>query len=201
MNQPTDEDRLLDHEYDGIQEYDNPLPRWWVGTFWITIIFSVLYVLNLPVVGMGKGRVADYEAEVAKAADVAAANDPMAGLTAATLEEKSRDQASLELGKVTYASMCSACHAADGGGGIGPNLTDNHWLHGSGPMEVFMTVNAGVPEKGMPAWGRTLKPDQLTAVTAYVLTLRGTTPAAPKPPQGIPADSAGAAAPAAPAAD
>ena len=201
MTQPTEQDRLLDHEYDGIQEYDNPLPRWWIATFWITIIFSVLYVLNLPVVGMGKGRVADYEAEVAKAAELAAANDPLAGMTAATLEEKARDQGSLELGKVTYASMCSACHAADGGGGIGPNLTDGYWLHGGSPMEIFTTVNAGVLEKGMPAWGKTLKPDQLTAVAAYVLTLRGTTPAAPKPPQGIPADSAAAAAPAPPAAD
>ena len=192
MSQPTDQDRLLDHEYDGIHEYDNPMPRWWLATFWITIIFSVLYVLNLPWVGMGRGRIADYEADMARAAELAAANDPLAGITAATLEEKSRDGATLELGKVTYASMCSACHAADGGGGIGPNLTDGYWLHGGAPMEVLKTINLGVLEKGMPAWGKTLKPDQLTAVAAYVLTLRGTTPAAPKPPQGVPADSAAA---------
>jgi cytochrome c oxidase cbb3-type subunit 3 len=198
MNQPTDQDRLLDHEYDGIQEYDNPLPRWWLATFWITIIFSILYVLNLPVVGMGQGRVADYEAEMAKAAELAAANDPLAGITAASLEEQSRNQATLELGKATFASMCAVCHAADGGGGIGPNLTDNYWIHGAGPMDILKTVNAGVLEKGMPAWGKTLKPDQLTAAVAYVLTLRGTTPAVPKPPQGIPADSAAGATPPAP---
>ena len=194
MSQPTDQDRLLDHEYDGIHEYDNPMPRWWLATFWITIIFSVLYVLNIPGIGMGRGRVAEYEAEMAQAAELTAANDPLAGLTAATLEEKARDQATLELGKATYASMCSACHAADGGGGIGPNLTDNYWIHGAGPMDILKTVNAGVLEKGMPAWGKTLKPDQLTAAVAYVLTLRGTTPAVPKPPQGIPADSAAGAA-------
>jgi cytochrome c oxidase cbb3-type subunit 3 len=195
MTQPTEQDRLLEHEYDGIHEYDNPLPRWWVATFWITIIFSVVYVLNLPVVGVGKGRIADYEAEMAKAGELAAANDPLAGLTATALEEKARDQATLEAGKATYASMCSACHAADGGGGIGPNLTDGYWLHGGAPMEVLHTVNVGVPEKGMPAWGKTLKPDQLTSVAAYVLSLRGTTPAAPKAPQGVAADSAAAPAP------
>jgi len=185
------DDHLLDHEYDGIQEFDNPMPRWWLATFWITIIFSVLYVLNLPWVGMGRGRIADYEADMARAAELAAANDPLAGITAASLEEKSRDGATLELGKVTYASMCSACHAADGGGGIGPNLTDGYWLHGGAPMEVFKTINLGVLEKGMPAWGKMLKPDQLLAVAAYVTTLHGTTPAAPKAPQGVRADSAG----------
>jgi cytochrome c oxidase cbb3-type subunit 3 len=198
MSQPTDQDRLLDHEYDGIQEYDNPMPRWWIATFWITIIFSILYVLNVPGMGAGKGRVADYEAEMAKAAELAAANDPLSGITATSLEEKSRDEATLALGKATFASMCAVCHAADGGGAIGPNLTDNYWIHGAGPMDILKTVNAGVLEKGMPAWGKTLKPDQLTATVAYVLTLRGTTPAAPKPPQGVPADSGAPATPAAP---
>lgn len=198
MSQPSDQDRLLDHEYDGIQEFDNPMPRWWLATFWITIIFSILYVLNIPGVGMGRGRVADYEAEMAKAAELAAANDPLAGVTAASLEESSRNQATVELGKATFASMCAVCHAADGGGAIGPNLTDSYWIHGAGPMDVLKTVNAGVLEKGMPAWGKTLKPDQVIAVAAYVLTLRGTTPAAPKAPQGVPADSSGGAAPVAP---
>jgi cytochrome c oxidase cbb3-type subunit 3 len=198
MSQPPDQDRLLDHEYDGIQEFDNPMPRWWLATFWITIIFSILYLLNIPGVGMGRGRVADYEAEMAKAAELAAANDPLAGITAASLEESSRNQATVELGKATFASMCAVCHAADGGGAIGPNLTDNYWIHGAGPMDVLKTVNAGVLEKGMPAWGKTLKPDQVIAVAAYVLTLRGTTPAAPKAPQGVPADSAPATTPATP---
>lgn len=184
MTQPADQDRLLDHDYDGIQEYDNPMPRWWLATFWITIVFSVLYVLNVPVFGAGQGRIADYEASMAAAQELMAAQDPFAGLTAETLLEAGRDEATLTLGKATYASMCAACHAADGGGGIGPNLTDGAWIHGGSPMEVFHTINAGVPEKGMPAWGRVLRPDQLTAVTAYVLTLPGTTPAAPKAPEG-----------------
>jgi cytochrome c oxidase cbb3-type subunit 3 len=185
-----DKDRLLDHEYDGIKEYDNPMPRWWLATFWITIAFSVVYLLNVPGVGIGKGRIANYEAEVAAAESLRARNDPLAGLTAETLVASSREPATVALGKATFATMCSSCHAADGGGGIGPNLTDAYWLHGGAPLEVLRTINTGVVEKGMPPWGKTLKPDQLTSVSAYVLTLRGTTPAAPKAPQGTQVDLA-----------
>ncbi len=191
--QPTpssQDDRLMDHEYDGIQEFDNPMPRWWLATFWVTIIFSILYVLNVPVFGMGKGRVAEYEADMAEAAALAAANDPLAGMTDERLIAVTQDPAQVELGKATFAGMCAACHAADGGGAIGPNLTDAYWIHGGSPLNVLATVNNGILEKGMPAWGKTLKPDQLVAVTAYVITLQGTTPAAPKAPQGVPADSA-----------
>lgn len=191
--QPSDQDdRLLDHEYDGIQEFDNPMPRWWLATFWITILFGILYVLNVPVFGMGKGRIAEYEADMALAAAEAARNDPLAGMTSERLVALASDPAQLELGKATFATACSACHAADGGGAIGPNLTDDYWLHGRTPMEVLHTIDQGVLEKGMPAWGKSLRPDQLLAVTAYVTTLAGTTPAAPKAPQGVRADSAGA---------
>lgn len=185
MSEQSDKDHLLDHDYDGIKEYDNPMPRWWLATFWATIAFAGIYLLNIPGVGIGKGRIAEYEADVAAAEALAARNDPLAGVTADSLLAFSRNPAKRELGKATFASMCSACHAADGGGGIGPNLTDAYWLHGGTPMEVLHTINAGVLEKGMPPWGKTLKADQLTSVAAYVLTLRGTAPAAPKPPQGV----------------
>lgn len=190
---PSSQDELLmDHEYDGIQEFDNPMPRWWLATFWVTIIFSILYVLNVPVFGMGRGRIAEYEADMAEAAALAAANDPLAGITDDRLLAIAGDPAQLDLGKATYASMCAACHAPDGGGAIGPNLTDAYWLHGGSPLAVLGTISNGVLEKGMPAWGKTLKPDQLLAVAAYVTTMQGTTPAAPKAPQGVPADSAAA---------
>ena len=190
MPEQSEQDRLLDHSYDGIQEYDNPLPRWWLWTFWATILFAVIYLLNVPGVGAGKGRIANYEAEMAKARELAAKHDPLALLTDDSLRRASRHQPTLELGKATFASMCSSCHAADGGGGIGPNLTDLHWLHGDTPMQIIGTINGGVLEKGMPAWGKLLRPDQLTAVAAYVLSLQGTHPAAPKAPQGTRADSA-----------
>ena len=192
MSTDPNEDRLLDHEYDGIKEYDNPMPRWWLATFWVTIIFAILYLLNVPMIGIGKGRLADYEAEMAQAAALAAKNNPLAGITADQLVGASTDPAQKALGSATFATICASCHLADGGGQIGPNLTDRYWLHGNRPLEIFKTVTEGVAAKGMPPWGKMLKPAQLVAVTGYVLTLQGTTPKTPKPPQGIDADSAAA---------
>jgi cytochrome c oxidase cbb3-type subunit 3 len=192
MTDPTN-DRLLDHEYDGIKEYDNPMPRWWLATFWVTIVFSILYLLNVPGIGPGKGRIADFEADQAAAAKLAAANDPWADLTADRLDGIAADTAQRALGAATFATMCASCHLADGGGQIGPNLTDEYWLHGNRPLEIFAVIRDGVPAKGMPAWGKILKPDQVTAVTGYVLSLKGTKPKTPKAPQGVNPDSAASA--------
>lgn len=181
---------LLDHEYDGIQEYDNPMPRWWLATFWVTIIFSVLYLLDVPVLGMGPGRIAEYEAEMEAAEAILAANDPLAGMTGDRLLALAADPAQVELGRATYTTNCAACHAADGGGGIGPNLTDAWWLHGPTPMDILRVINDGVAAKGMPPWGKVLQPEPLLAVTAYVIGLEGQASAAPKGPQGIHRDSA-----------
>lgn len=193
MSADPNQDRLLDHEYDGIREYDNPMPRWWLATFWVTIIFSVLYLLNVPIFGMGKGWVAEYEADMAVAAALAAKNNPLANLTPEMLVAASGDQAKRALGATTFSTMCASCHLADGGGSIGPNLTDAYWVHGNSPLEILKTIVEGVPAKGMPAWGKLLKPDQTVAVTGYVLSLKGTTPAKPKAPQGINIDSVAAA--------
>jgi cytochrome c oxidase cbb3-type subunit III len=176
------EDKLLDHEYDGIQEYDNPMPRWWVWIFWATIAFSILYFFDVGGIGIGKGRIAAYEADMA----AFRAAHPQGGstLSAAQLLALTKDPSVVALGKTTFATNCAACHGADGGGIIGPNLTDDYWLHGGTLPEIEKTVNEGVPVKGMPAWGKMLKPDQLQAVVAYVATLHGTKPAKPKEPQG-----------------
>jgi cytochrome c oxidase cbb3-type subunit 3 len=176
------EDRLLDHAYDGIQEYDNPMPRWWVWIFWATIAFSVLYFFDVGGIGVGKGRLADYRRDMA---EFRAAHPQGGGALSATqLAALAKDPTALALGRTTFATNCAACHAPDGGGIIGPNLTDDYWLHGGTLPEIQHTVTDGVLAKGMPAWGKLLKPDQLTAVVAYVSTLPGTHPAKPKPPQG-----------------
>jgi cytochrome c oxidase cbb3-type subunit III len=189
MSPDPNQDRLLEHEADGIREYDNPMPRWWLGTFWVTIVFSILYVMNVPVIGIGSGRIAEYDAEMAKAAALLAKNDPLAGLTPEKVLAASTDPAQQALGKTTFATMCASCHLADGGGQIGPNLTDAYWLHGNQPAQIMKTIVEGVPAKGMPPWGKILKPDQLTAVAGYVLTLKGTMPKTPKAPQGVNPDS------------
>lgn len=174
-------DQILDHTYDGIQEYDNPMPQWWVIAFWATIIFSVIYALNLGGIGNGAGRIADYNADMAawKAAH------PESGQVdaGALLAMASRPEV-ISLGSATFGQMCASCHGPDGGGGIGPNLADNYWLHGGSIDAIARTISDGVTSKGMPAWGKVLKPEQFQGIVAYVWSLHGTTPATPKEPQG-----------------
>jgi cytochrome c oxidase cbb3-type subunit 3 len=192
MSPEREDNRLLDHDYDGIKEYDNPMPRWWLYIFYASIVYAVLYVLNVPGIGSGAGRLAAYQREMKVMDSVLASHDPLRGITEAALLAVARDGAKHELGKATFSAMCSSCHRADAGGNIGPNLTDAWWLHGGTPLAILSSVNQGVLEKGMPAWGKMLKPDQLIAVVGYVTTLQGSNPKDPKPPQGVRADSAAA---------
>lgn len=181
-----DQDHLLEHSYDGIQEFDNPMPRWWVYLFWATIIFSILYFFNVPGFGVGKGRIADYDRDIAAAASADAkrkAAQP-AGASGEQLVAMTKDASVMALGKQVFGQNCAACHRADAGGQIGPNLADDYWLHGGTLEQIHKTVVDGVLEKGMPPWGKVLKPNQLDAVVAYIYTLRGTNPPNPKAPQG-----------------
>ena len=178
-----EENKLLDHSYDGIQEYDNPMPRWWVITFWATIVFSILYVLNVPGIGNGEGRIAAYNADVARA-EALRKLEPAGAPGPEALAALVADQKVLADGKQVFTTYCAACHRADGGGQIGPNLTDDAWIHGGSLPEIHATINNGVLAKGMPEWGKVLKPDQVTAATIYVKSLGGSNPPSPKPPEG-----------------
>lgn len=182
-DKPNDEDRLLDHSYDGIQEYDNPMPRWWVWGFWATIVFAVAYYFLPAPFGEGPGNVASYEADVA--AFKAAQPEPVGpGVSDEQLLALIADQSQVAAGKVVYDANCQACHRPDGGGLIGPNLTDDAWIHGGTPSQIHTTIAQGVLAKGMPAWERLLKPEQVNAVTAYVISLKGTNPKDAKAPEG-----------------
>lgn len=186
---PKNDEKLLEHEYDGIREYDNPLPRWWLWTFYATILFVPLYYVLPHPFGEGGGNVAEYEAAVAKAqAAMPEQTGPM--VTEEQLVALRSDGVALAEGKTLYETNCAACHRADGGGLIGPNLTDDAWIHGGSAMEIHNTIAVGVLAKGMPPWERILKPEQVNAVTAYVLSLAGTNPANAKAPEG-PAPAAG----------
>lgn len=178
-----EKERILEHSYDGIQEYDNPMPRWWVIMFWLTIVFSIIYALNIrgSGVGSGAGRIADYESEMA--AFRTANPEPVAPDTVALMAAVA-DADEVREGAAIFVKNCSACHGADGGGIIGPNLTDDFWIHGGTIGEIGTIVTVGVLPKGMPPWGKMLKPDELAEVIAYVWTLHGTTPAKPKAAEG-----------------
>jgi cytochrome c oxidase cbb3-type subunit 3 len=184
-----DQERLLDHAYDGIQEFDNPLPRWWVWIFWATIVFSVLYTIDLGGFMRGPGRVSDYNRTMAEAER--RFPKPSGPADPAALAALAKDGKALALGKTVYATNCAVCHRADGGGNIGPNLTDDFWLHGGSIVEINKTINEGVLAKGMPNWGKMLSVEQVNAVTAYVASLHDTHPPDPKAPQGVKVDGDG----------
>lgn len=185
MDKPggSSNDHLLEHSYDGIQEYDNPMPRWWVYIFVATMVFAVIYALNIGGIGTGAGRIADYNAEMA-AARARQPQDAGGPVDEAALVRSLADPAARVRGKTVFTTNCVSCHRPDGGGLIGPNLTDNYWLHGGTPVEIHRTVDQGVLAKGMPAWGKVLPPNQVRDVAAYVISLHGTNPPNPKPPQG-----------------
>ncbi|MBI2406930.1 MAG: c-type cytochrome [Gemmatimonadetes bacterium] len=189
------QDHLLEHSYDGIQEYDNPLPTWWKWVFYATILVVPIYLWDPMGIGVGPGKVKAYEEQMAA---FNAAHPKSAGTyTDDQLVAFAKDPAKVEAGKVVFTSYCAACHRPDGGGMIGPNLTDDFWIHGGKPTDIMKTVVDGVLAKGMPNWGKVLKPDQIEGAVAYVQTLHGTNPPNPKEPQGVQAGADSAAAPAA----
>ncbi len=181
---PKDQDRVI-HEVDGIEEYDNKLPNWWLGTLYGAILFAAVYWFHYHVAAFGEGPRAKWESEQEQAAAAQAANLKITGpVTAESLLALSQDKGAVAAGKTVFKNTCAACHRADGGGLVGPNLTDDFWLHGSAPDKIYGTIMTGVSDKGMPAWGPQLGPQRVQAVTAYVLTLRGTNVPGGKPPQG-----------------
>lgn len=177
----SEQERLLEHEYDGIKEFDNPTPRWWTWIFWASVIFSLAYWWNPGGVIRGH-RLAEYDREMA----LAAARWPKqsGGFDLATVLAALDDRETQASGRGIYGQYCAPCHRLDGGGVIGPNLTDDYWLHGGRLEDIYRTVTEGVLERGMPPWSKVLKPDELTAITVYVASLHGTNPAAPKEAQG-----------------
>jgi len=177
-----EQDRLLDHDYDGIQEYDNPLPRWWLWIFYATIVFVPLYYVLPGRLGENGGNVAEYERDVA--AHQAAEPPAAPTISEGALLALAADREAVEEGEELFTKNCVACHGAGGGGVIGPNLTDAAWIHGGTPGAIHKTIVEGVIAKGMPPWGRLLKPEEVDQVTAYVISIKGTTPPNPKAPEG-----------------
>ncbi len=176
---------ILDHNYDGIKELDNTLPPWWVYMFYLTIFFAIFYWTKYEILD-GDSTTVEYEKEVAQAElDIAewkkTAKDLVDASTVILLTEAS----DLDAGKEIYTTNCAVCHKADGGGGIGPNLTDENWILGGGVKNAFTTISeGGRPGKGMVSWKNDLKPIEIAQVASYILGFQGTTPAAPKVAEG-----------------
>ena len=180
--QAGDEALIPGHEADGIRELDNLLPRWWVWLFYMTIVFSVIYMAYYHVFNAGDLQTEEYHKEASRGEAIKSASLAKFESNLEALKPEST-QTILSEGQQVFTQMCAPCHRPDGGGLVGPNLTDDYWIHGAEYTDNLKTIVNGVPEKGMVSWRGVLKPAQIQAVASYIYTLRGTTPPNPKPPE------------------
>ncbi|MEO3405545.1 cbb3-type cytochrome c oxidase N-terminal domain-containing protein [Mucilaginibacter sp. CAU 1740] len=176
---------IIEHDYDGIQELDNPIPGWFMYLFYITIIFAVGYILTYHVFGFGQLQYDEYKTEMAQA-DIA--KQQYLSKAANRVDENTvklvTDATVLASGQAIFKQSCVPCHGDHAQGVVGPNLTDDYWLHGGKINDVFKTIKYGVQAKGMPTWEKQLSPKQISDVANYIKSLHGTNPAGAKEPQG-----------------
>lgn len=174
------------HEFDGIRELDNNLPPWWVSMFWVTIIFGAVYMGYYEWGGGGPSQKDEYdrEMEAARLQKAIALNSAAEKVNEETVVALT-DKGALQDGEFIFKSLCAACHGQLGEGGVGPNFTDEYWLHGGGVKDIFKTIKYGVPDKGMISWQSQIKPSDMQKVSSYILSLGGTNPPNPKAPQGV----------------
>ncbi|MEM1271521.1 MAG: cbb3-type cytochrome c oxidase N-terminal domain-containing protein [Bacteroidota bacterium] len=178
---------IAGHNYDGIEEFDNPMPGWWTGIFWATVVFAVVYVLGIRVFGFVDTYEEDLAQGVAELETIRAAYEaanPSFEVDAPTLKTFVESAEMAANGAATYATFCASCHGAVGEGQIGPNLTDDHWIHGHTPLDMWTVIEVGVAAQGMPGWSAALNPEERAEVVAFVWSLHGTAPANAKEPQG-----------------
>ena len=177
-------DILLDHDYDGIKELDNALPPWWKYGFYITIGIALVYLLNFHVFGIGLNPTQEYNTEMENAR---IAKEVYEAGNKDKIDEEHvllADADGIKAGKTLCEANCVACHLKDAGGNVGPNLTDDYWLHKGSLNDIYNTIKVGYPDKGMQSWNSQFSPKEISYLASYIKTLRGTKPATPKAQQG-----------------
>jgi len=184
-NDDLDANLIEGHSYDGIQELDHPLPKWWVYLFYATIVYAVCYWSYYEFLG-GPSHTEQYQAALAKI-EKRAATAPISETLPedVDVEDLLKDTKALALGMESFKQYCAACHGQSGEGVIGPNLTDKYWLHSKGDYDGIMAaIIDGFPAKGMPPWGDVVPKFRQPQLAAYVISLSDTAPSNPKDPQG-----------------
>jgi cytochrome c oxidase cbb3-type subunit 3 len=188
-DEPAAAPLLEGHAYDGIREYDNPMPGWWTWLFVACIAWSPVYLLGVHVFGFFdtyEEKLMASQAELASVREAYAASAPSFPTDPRSLDEFASDPANAAAGAAIYATTCAACHGDQGQGLIGPNLTDDAWIHGGSAADIYTTISEGVVAAGMPAWDAQLSDEEQGQAMAFVVSIRGTNPPNPKPPQGDP---------------
>jgi cytochrome c oxidase cbb3-type subunit III len=166
--------QVRDHTFDGISEFDNRLPNWWLFILYASIVFSIGYWVVYHTLSLKDLPMAKYENEMQMALELQLAQMGGQEMTDEGLELIVSMPARVATGSVLFTQYCVVCHLADGQGLVGPNLTDRYWVHGGKPTDIMRTVTDGVPDKGMVAWGNLLGPTNVQNVVAHVMTLRNT---------------------------
>ena len=179
-----DPNHMADHDYDGITELDSLLPKWWLWLFWGCIVFGIIYYIYFEIakVGPGSGKEYAMEMEAARKAEAAL----MANAPPVNLEEPSKDKVILAKGQAIFMANCIPCHGMQAQGIIGPNLTDDFWIHGGKFANIKTTITEGVPAKGMISWKLTMKEPDIHAVASYVWSIHGTDVSKAVPPPKAP---------------
>lgn len=184
------------HDFDGIEELDNDLPRWWLGIFAVSTLFAIFYWPYYHIFHPEELPAAKLESQMAAAAEADGGSDTVEADKVdeeATLQEKYKQpELWKESAKAKFDTYCMPCHLTDGGGTIGPNLTDDYYIHGGKISDILRVIREGVPEKGMISWKTQFKPEEMENLALYVRSMRGTTPANPKAPEGKKVDESGA---------
>ena len=180
----TTHEEVRHHTFDGIQEYDNPLPTWWLVVFWLCIAASAFYLVYYHL-GPGESVEGQYNRNMLVVSDMQMKEILKLGpITNQTINGLKADQSKMLAAQALFQGKCGPCHGNRGEGNIGPNLTDDFWLHGALPTQIYRTIMEGVPAKGMLSWKTQLPVGQILTLAAYVDTLKGTSPPNPKAPQG-----------------
>jgi len=184
MSDYTDETLITGHEYDGIQEYDNPVPGWWHVLWYGSFVFALIYLpvslmspfYKKPSERLELAQQAEFQRLFADVGELSNDHETIAELMA--------DEGWVNFGRSLFVRNCASCHAADGGGLIGPNLADDRWIHVRDVTDLYRILEDGAAAGAMPAWGNRMHPNEMVLLSAFVASLGGTDPAAPKPAEG-----------------
>ena len=180
---------LLDHDFDGIHELDNKIPPWWNVLFYGAMIWGIIYMIDYHVIGDGNVQENEYQQEIQQAAIELELLTKSGSIITEETAKVLTDAPALASGKDIFVKNCAACHGMNGEGLVGPNFTDDYWIHGGGIKNMFKIITIGVPAKGMISWKSQLSPNQIQEVGSYIITLRGTNPPNQKGPEGDKWDS------------